>query len=119
MSKEGIEKYSNKIHEVCLAGVLYPKETVIKTISALVNEYADQQTKELQERVEKLEKINDKGYKLCLDKDDVINKLQAKIDELEKDNENYKQALHGIYNLCDGDNSTHEHIWHIANDILH
>ena len=28
-------------------------------------------------------------------------------------------GLHGIYNLCDNDNPTHEHIWHIANDLLH
>jgi len=67
-------------------------------IENAMQEYADQQTKELQERVEH---------------------LQAKIDELEKANDNYKQALHGIYNLCDSDNSTHEHIWHIANAVLH
>lgn len=92
MTKEEIEKYGNKIHEVCLAGVLYPKETVIKTIAALVNEYADQQTKELQKE------LNDKLY-LCqqyaFDEHllkDKVKYLQAKIDELEKGYEDIYNA---------------------------
>jgi hypothetical protein len=41
------------------------------------------------------------------------------IQTLDKDIAELKEGLHGIYNLCDNDNPTHEHIWRVANDLLH
>ena len=35
-------------------------------------------------------------------------------DEIER----LKIGIHGIYNLCDNDNKTHEHIWKVANELL-
>jgi len=50
---------------------------------------------------------------------DLMDELVEEIEMLEKENEILKQALHGIYNLCDNDNQTHEHIWRVADEVLH
>lgn len=63
MTKELIKKYADKIIEVVYYDTIPDKETVCKVIYALIEEYSDQQTKELQQRVEQ---------------------LQAKIDEFDK-----------------------------------
>ena len=41
-------------------------------------------------------------------------KLKDAYDEIER----LKIGIHGIYNLCDNDNKTHEHIWKVANELL-
>lgn len=46
----------------------------------------------------------------------VRNKM---IESLDKEIDELKQGLHGIYNLCDNDNPSHELIWRIANEVLH
>jgi len=50
---------------------------------------------------------------------DLIDELVEELESVEKQNEALKQALHGIYNLCDNDNLSHENIWRIANEALH
>jgi len=50
---------------------------------------------------------------------DLMDELVEEIETLEKENEALKQALHDIYNLCDNDNPSHEHIWRVVDEALH
>ncbi len=102
MDKE-IEKYSNKIHDLCLHGVLYPKNIVVTSISALITECLDQQTKHLTEQLKqkslesylRLDKIDelqkqlaesDSYIKECLNNDNaMIKHLETKLAEKEKE----------------------------------
>ena len=62
-----------------------------------------------------VEIINEKAFiQLC----NGIEKQVLKNKELQLENEKLKQVLHGIYNLCDNDNPTHEYIWHLTNVLL-
>jgi len=45
--------------------------------------------------------------------------LMTLVDKLIAEKEQLLQAMTGIYNMCDGDNPTHENIWRLAHDILH
>jgi len=60
-------EYSEKILEVAYFNfpLVKPKETVLAIVYSLIDEYADQQTKELREEIERLkEKNNDLIKKL-------------------------------------------------------
>lgn len=69
-------------------------------------------------RNSEIETLNARIVELEAQIESLTNKeVSCKEDEI-TEVEQLKMALHGICNLCDPDNQTHEHIWRIANNVL-
>ena len=69
---------------------------------------------------QKTEVLTKRRFENAIDEITKQLEIQENYNEmLVKEIEELKQGLHGIYNLCDNDNPSHEHIWRVANDLLH
>jgi len=114
MSKEITSlKYSEKIVEVAYHNfpLIYPKDTVIKCIDALIKEYSDQQNKELIEQLAESELLVKERTSLSIDYVNQINDLKKQLSEKDKESfrfqqlyedylEDWKQSLDKLD--CDG-----------------